>query len=129
MSKVTEPNRAAANQMAVKQIFNMSIEAPIREFQSFYEAMNHPAATLLLDVSGDLPVSTEKDKETAETGNHIVTLCDEVLTSVANFESSMGDFNLWKNEFLKQSLPSGVKLTFITLFSRLLRRYAQHLKM
>lgn len=92
---------------------NLSSHAPIEEFYKFREAMKHPASRLDIDVFGEQSVFAR---------NEVTNLCEEVLAAISDFQTAMEELSIWKNEFVKQSIPSSVKLSLVLLFSRLFRR-------
>ncbi|KAI9190052.1 hypothetical protein H9P43_001485 [Blastocladiella emersonii ATCC 22665] len=53
--------------------------------------------------------------------NPFMVMCDDVVNSLAEFESAMQTFSLWKNDFLKQNVTSGVKLTLALMVSKIVR--------
>ncbi|KAJ3048385.1 hypothetical protein HK097_010621 [Rhizophlyctis rosea] len=58
----------------------------------------------------DMTVYTEFDE-----------LCSEMLSVVGEFETALEDMTMWKDDFLKQQVPSNVKLHLTLLFARLFR--------
>ncbi|KAJ3375690.1 hypothetical protein GGF31_002894 [Allomyces arbusculus] len=53
--------------------------------------------------------------------NPFAIMCDDVVNSLAEFESAMQTFSQWKNDFLKQNVTSGVKLTLALMVAKILR--------
>ncbi|KNE55762.1 hypothetical protein AMAG_01638 [Allomyces macrogynus ATCC 38327] len=53
--------------------------------------------------------------------NPFAIMCDDVVNSLAEFESAMQTFSQWKNDFLKQNVTSGVKLTLALMVAKIIR--------
>ena len=108
---------ADKNKPVISVKVNLSGHAPIEEFRKFRDAMKHPASRMDMDVSA---IGIE---EAQSQNNQVTSLCKEVLTTITDFQSAMEELTIWKNEFLKQNIPSGIKLSLVLLFSRLFRRF------
>ncbi|KAI8929926.1 hypothetical protein BC831DRAFT_441618 [Entophlyctis helioformis] len=89
----------------------LSIESTLQDFRIFQSAMRHPGALLGL-------IAKEDDKEVH---SEFDDLCNELLIVLGELEASLEDITLWKDDFLKQSVPSAVKLELTLLFAKLFR--------
>ncbi|KAL5035522.1 hypothetical protein BDV3_005424 [Batrachochytrium dendrobatidis] len=90
---------------------NLSINSVIQDFKRFQGSQQHPGTILNIITSEDDPVVyTEFD-----------ILCNNLIQVLSNLETSIEDVTAWKNDFLKQSVPSDVKLELTLLFSKLYR--------
>ncbi|KAI8814958.1 hypothetical protein BJ742DRAFT_864892 [Cladochytrium replicatum] len=88
-----------------------SLDSKVPEFRAFHKNIPHPAMTLnLMADESDRQVFSEFDR-----------LCNEVLAVMGEFEASLEEMTIWKDGFLKTSVPSSVKLQLALLFSRLFR--------
>ena len=92
----------------------ISVYAPIDEFRKFRDSLKHPAVQLGIDITGE----NYKLKEKSGIGQ----LCEELMITASDFQRAMEELSVWKNEFVKQNIPSSVKLSLVLLFSRLFRR-------
>jgi hypothetical protein len=54
--------------------------------------------------------------------NEFDPICNELMDIVGQFESSLEELAIWKDEFLQQHVPSFVKLNLTVMFARLYRR-------
>lgn len=90
----------------------LTINSMVEDFRAFQSAMRHPGLVLNL-----IPKDAEKT-----TTDDFTKICDNVLICLGEFEASLEDMTIWKNDFLKQSVPLGVKLEMTMLFSKLYRR-------
>ncbi|KAJ3364691.1 hypothetical protein GGF32_001330 [Allomyces javanicus] len=66
---------------------------------------------------GAAPAATATDQIL----NPFAIMCDDVVNSLAEFESAMQTFSQWKNDFLKQNVTSGVKLTLALMVAKIIR--------
>lgn len=108
-------NRPSSNELerrpSLTRRMSLTVDSPIQDFRSYQKNVTHPANALRVGTAeDDREVVTEFD-----------VLCNEVLSVVGEVESSLEDLTNWKDEFLKQSVPSNVKLTLALLFARILR--------
>ncbi|KAJ3352960.1 hypothetical protein HDU83_007476 [Entophlyctis luteolus] len=89
----------------------VTVDSDVPEFRSYHNEIAHPAIALNL-VSGenDRTVYTEFD-----------SLCNELLSNLADFEAALEELTIWKDDFITQSVPSTVKLQLTMLFARLFR--------
>ncbi|KAH9263004.1 hypothetical protein BASA83_013700 [Batrachochytrium salamandrivorans] len=101
----SNPTQAPANPT------QLTMESIVSDFKQFQEAMQHPCMLL-----GIIP--SENDNEVH---NELDSLCNELLTTLAELETSLEDITSWKDDFLKQSVPSHIKLELTILFARLFR--------
>jgi hypothetical protein len=60
-------------------------------------------------------------EETKEIINPFAIMCDDTMNSLAEFESAMQTFSVWKNDFLKQNVTSGVKLNLAMMIAKIIR--------
>ena len=89
----------------------LSVESSVADFKNYHKKVSHPATIIKVTAPDtDREVFTEFD-----------LLCNEILAVIGELESSLEDMTNWKDDFLKQSVPSNVKLQLATLFSRMLR--------
>jgi hypothetical protein len=103
---------ASSNSLILEPNPPLTTESPVVEFREFHEDMAHPAMVLnLIADEDDREVYTEFDD-----------ICNEILTTLGEFESALEDMTIWKDDFLTQSVPSTVKLQLTLLFSKLFRR-------
>lgn len=109
-------------------------QSSMEEFREFQSSITHPAVQL-----GMLVNYNEQHAAIADGGplhstaplpsthpsplsNIFTLLCDEVLTALSDIETSAEDLSVWKDDFLKQSIPANVKISLALSFSRLIRR-------
>ena len=90
----------------------INIDSDIEEFRKFTASIVHPAR--VLDIIGDDSNINDYDHEFGR-------LCLEVMGTLSDFESSVEEFLAWKDDFLKQRVPSSTKLTLTLLISKLFR--------
>lgn len=89
------------------------VDSPISDFREVQRDFQHPALLLnILPDQKDREVFTEYDK-----------ICNEVLAALSEIEMAIEEMTLWKDDFLKQSAPSNVKLQMTLMFARVFRRY------
>ncbi|KAJ3038756.1 hypothetical protein HDV00_000330 [Rhizophlyctis rosea] len=89
----------------------VTVDSSIEHLRHLSESMQHPAHVLgVYPNEQDLTTYTEFDD-----------LCSETLTVVGEFETALEDMTMWKDDFLRQSVPSNVKLQLTLLFARLFR--------
>jgi hypothetical protein len=90
---------------------NLGTESSVEDFRMYQRNILHPSAVLGVSAKDtDRDVFTEFD-----------VICNELLTVMGELESSLEELTNWKDDFLKQSVPSHIKLQLATLFSRMLR--------
>nr|KAJ3422584.1 hypothetical protein HK105_007416 [Polyrhizophydium stewartii] len=97
----------------------LSLESTIQDFRAFQQAMRHPGIVLNL-------VAREDDEQVY---SEFDELCNELLVVLGELEASLEDIIVWKDDFLKQSVPSDVKLEITLLFARLFRRHVRHCRL
>jgi hypothetical protein len=91
----------------------LTVESPVAEFRMFHHNIPHPATVLgLVADEDDRQVFTEFDE-----------LCNELLSTLGDFEAALEEMTLWKDDFLTQTVPANVKLQLTLLFARLFRRF------
>ncbi len=90
----------------------LAVDSPISDFREVQRDFQHPALLLnILPDQKDREVFTEYDK-----------ICNEVLAALSEIEMAIEEMTLWKDDFLKQSAPSNVKLQMTLMFARVFRR-------
>ncbi|KAJ3330131.1 hypothetical protein HDU76_006363 [Blyttiomyces sp. JEL0837] len=89
----------------------LTVESSVSEFRSMHQEIPHPATVLNL-------VADESDREIY---SEFDNLCNEVLSSIGDFEASLEEMTIWKDDFLTQTVPSNVKLQLTMMFARLFR--------
>ncbi|KAJ3415368.1 hypothetical protein HDV05_005105 [Chytridiales sp. JEL 0842] len=90
---------------------NLTVDSPVKEFRQFHQNIPHPATVLnLVAQEDDREVYTEFDE-----------LCNEILSTLGDFEAALEEMTLWKDDFLTQTVPANVKLQLTLLFARLFR--------
>ena len=93
------------------QKIGLTVDSATAEFRAYQRNVAHPAAVLRVTAADeDREVFTEFD-----------VLSNEILSIMGEVESSLEEMTNWKDDFLKQSVPSNVKLQLATLFARMLR--------
>ena len=101
-----------AYEHALSQSLNLSRDSPVSDFKSYNVNRLHPAIVMnALPKEGDREIVNEFDK-----------LCNELTEIVGDFESALEELSMWKDEFLRQHVPSYVKLNLTIMFTRLFRR-------
>jgi hypothetical protein len=82
------------------------------EFRDVQRGNNHPASILRLVPGTDFvdDFNTDFDK---------VAL--EVMAVLGDLEAALEELMMWKDDFLKQKVPSNIKLTLTLLFSKIFR--------
>ncbi|KAJ3321920.1 hypothetical protein HDV06_003786 [Boothiomyces sp. JEL0866] len=86
-------------------------DSSISEFRDFQKNVDHPSNVVGIPLNPTAP--------TAE--NTFTKVTNDLLENSANFESAIEDLMKWKDDFVKQSVPSAVKLEVTLLFSKLFR--------
>jgi hypothetical protein len=93
------------------QKVNITLDSSVEDFRNYQKNVTHPATVLKVNTSmEDREVFTEFD-----------VLCNEMLNVLGEVESAIEEMTNWKDDFMKQSVPSAVKLQLALLFARLLR--------
>ncbi|KAJ1568846.1 hypothetical protein HK096_005102, partial [Nowakowskiella sp. JEL0078] len=114
--------------------------SPLDDFRTFQKSIPHPAVVLKIlpreatqeDPQGEInPAKTQNiSPETGisrivpaqhDDANAFNSLCEEVLATVGDLEASLEEMTIWKDGFLKTTVPSGVKLQLTLLFARVFR--------
>ncbi|KAJ1507674.1 hypothetical protein HMI56_007674, partial [Coelomomyces lativittatus] len=118
----------------------LTIHSSVQEIQNFFKLSRTPEAILGLYPDENLgtyitnpqknqshpstlegmvsSISITKDKKIL---NPFFMLCEDVLNSLAEFESYMQSFSSWKDDFLKQNVTSSMKLSLALLVAKLFR--------
>eukprot|EP00842_Homolaphlyctis_polyrhiza_P001577 jgi/Hompol1/241/HPOL_000390-RA len=92
-------------------LIKFNIETTLEDFRLFQSSMRHPGIVLnLIPKDDDDLVYTEFDD-----------LSNELLIVLGELESSFEELTNWKDDFLKQSVPSAVKLELTLLFAKVYR--------
>ncbi|KAI8848719.1 hypothetical protein BC829DRAFT_208372 [Chytridium lagenaria] len=89
----------------------LNITSTVQDFRSYHQEIPHPASVLNL-------VADEQDRDIYTVFDE---LCNELLCALGDFEASLEEMTIWKDDFLTQTVPSNVKLQLTLLFSRLFR--------
>ncbi|KAJ3254875.1 hypothetical protein HK103_006771 [Boothiomyces macroporosus] len=90
---------------------NVDYDSSISEFKDFQNGVDHPSNVVGIHLT-----------PTVSLPDSIFTkLTNELLENTANVESAIEDLMKWKDDFVKQSVPSAVKLEVTLLFSKLFR--------
>ncbi|KAJ3093431.1 hypothetical protein HK100_006615 [Physocladia obscura] len=93
------------------QTSGLTADSDVHEFREFHDNIDHPATSLaLIAEENDRQVHTEFDQ-----------LCNELLENLGDFEASLEELTLWKDDFMGQTVPSAIKLQLTLLFARLFR--------
>ncbi|KAI8910374.1 hypothetical protein EDD86DRAFT_205230 [Gorgonomyces haynaldii] len=91
--------------------FVLSVDSTIEDFKAFQQEIVHPAIVLeIMAEEDDLNLVTPFDVQ-----------CNQLLNALADVEAAIEELNTWKNEFIKASVPSNVKLDIVILFASLFR--------
>ncbi|KAI9193721.1 uncharacterized protein BJ171DRAFT_586697 [Polychytrium aggregatum] len=109
-AKYEKPKPPSADR-PLKPEARLDIESQPDDFRKFQQSVLHPGRVLGV-------MAFEDDRAVLSTFDQ---LCNEVLSCIAEFESSLEEMTTWKNAFMKQSIPSNVKLQLAILFGRLFR--------
>ncbi|KAJ3127707.1 hypothetical protein HK098_005943 [Nowakowskiella sp. JEL0407] len=121
--KTTSKNLISINLPKEPQL---SVESKVSDFREFQKTLSHPAIVLNI-----LPKWENGGKETGNkqpenensmpVTNSFEKLCEELLSSLGELEVSIEEMTIWKDGFLKTTVPSGIKLQLTLLFARLFR--------
>jgi hypothetical protein len=99
LNKLNAPRRLASLQSDTPFAENeLSVQSTLEDFIEFQRQVVHPAFKL------DIAVS-DNDKKVV---NSFDTMANEVLTCLHEMEESLEAFTKWKNDFLRQSVPSNM---------------------
>ncbi|KAJ3210133.1 hypothetical protein HDU67_005634 [Dinochytrium kinnereticum] len=95
-----------------ERLLGLTAVSAVQEFRLYHQDIPHPATVLNL-------VADEQDRDIYSVFDE---LCNELLCALGDFEASLEEMTIWKDDFLTQTVPSNVKLQLTLLFSRLFRR-------
>ncbi|KAG5463575.1 MAG: hypothetical protein BJ554DRAFT_6351, partial [Olpidium bornovanus] len=98
-------------QQVTAQPMNLTKESTIDEFRAYTNALQHPAVFLNLHNS----------KALAAQFSEFSQLRNETLAALAELEASHEEASTWKDNFLRENVPSHIKLSLTLLFSRIFR--------
>ncbi|KAJ3270955.1 hypothetical protein HDV01_007285 [Terramyces sp. JEL0728] len=90
---------------------NINYDSSIAEIRDFQSNVDHPSNVVGIPLTLPMPVAD----------NIFTKLTNELLENTANVESAIEELMKWKDDFVKQSVPSAVKLEVTILFSKLFR--------
>ncbi|KAJ3011207.1 hypothetical protein HKX48_006972 [Thoreauomyces humboldtii] len=94
-----------------KQHQQLSADSSIDDIRRYGQAVQHPGKLMkVLPDEYDRDVQTEFD-----------VTCNELLNVLGEFETALEEMTIWKDDFLKQTVPSNIKLQLTLLFARLFR--------
>ncbi|KAI9102454.1 hypothetical protein DFS34DRAFT_609210 [Phlyctochytrium arcticum] len=90
---------------------HLTLDSSIDDIKNYGRTVMHPGKVLnVLPDEYDHDVYTEFDE-----------LCNEMLSVMGDFESALEEMTIWKDDFLRQTVPSNIKLQLTLLFARLFR--------
>ncbi|KAJ3193702.1 hypothetical protein HK101_004331 [Irineochytrium annulatum] len=87
------PNGKEAPVSQYQEIQLPTLESAVADFRAFHQDIPHPASILNL-------VADERDREVLTVFDE---LCNELLSAVGDFESSLEEMTIWKDDFLTQT--------------------------
>lgn len=94
-----------------ERVKELTLDSTAEDFQSFKSGMAHPAITLKL-------MTNEDDLTTV---NSFDQQCNEVLTALTDLELSIQELGHWKDDFIRENIPTAIKVDLVILFTRLFR--------
>ncbi|KAJ3147557.1 hypothetical protein HDU86_007955 [Geranomyces michiganensis] len=95
----------------VQQHLKLSMDSSIEDIRKYGQSVQHPGKLMnVLPDEYDREVQTEFD-----------VICNELLNVLGEFETALEEMTIWKDDFLKQTVPSNIKLQLTLLFARLFR--------
>ncbi|KAJ3294253.1 dimethyladenosine transferase, partial [Borealophlyctis nickersoniae] len=90
---------------------DITVDSSVDDLRHYTKKMAHPAVVLgVYPDDHNFDVYTEFDE-----------LCNELLSVVGEFETALEEMTIWKDDFLKQTVPANVKLQLTLLFAKLFR--------
>ncbi|KND02215.1 uncharacterized protein SPPG_09051 [Spizellomyces punctatus DAOM BR117] len=102
---------ADLHQSHTHQHEQLTVDSSIDDIREYGASVLHPGKVLgVLPDEYDRDVYTEFDE-----------LCNEMLTVLGEFETALEEMTIWKDDFLRQTVPSNIKLQLTLLFARLFR--------
>ncbi|KAI8593918.1 hypothetical protein BDZ88DRAFT_401957 [Geranomyces variabilis] len=94
-----------------QQHMRLSVDSSIDDMRKYGQSVQHPGKLMnVLPDEYDREVQTEFD-----------LTCNELLNVLGEFETALEEMTIWKDDFLKQTVPSNIKLQLTLLFARLFR--------
>ncbi|KAJ3176758.1 hypothetical protein HDU87_004897 [Geranomyces variabilis] len=94
-----------------QQHMRLSVDSSIDDMRKYGQSVQHPGKLMnVLPDEYDREVQTEFD-----------ITCNELLNVLGEFETALEEMTIWKDDFLKQTVPSNIKLQLTLLFARLFR--------
>ncbi|KAI8895100.1 hypothetical protein BC833DRAFT_623343 [Globomyces pollinis-pini] len=82
---------------------------------------SHPDEFRKLQASFEHPLTVLGIENETETVPVFQPICHDLIQNLTEMEASIEDLMKWKEEFIKQNVPSSVKLEITLLFSKLFR--------
>ncbi|KAJ3227811.1 hypothetical protein HK099_000065 [Clydaea vesicula] len=89
----------------------LTVDSSVEDFRAAQDAFTHPG--MILNVL--------TDTNNKNVINEFDDLCNEILGCLGELETSLEEMTLWKDDFLRQSAPSNVKLQMTMMFAKLFR--------
>ncbi|KAJ2995937.1 hypothetical protein HDV02_000288 [Globomyces sp. JEL0801] len=98
-----------------------SIKPSVLTLDEDLHVNSHPDEFRKLQASFEHPLTVLGIENETETVPVFQPICHDLIQNLTEMEASIEDLMKWKEEFIKQNVPSSVKLEITLLFSKLFR--------